>query len=351
MSEKLITCEVIPSLLRIVSNVPHIPVFFQARLYDNPATEDWHGTTVHFRVVGSLASEHSGRSTSYEFARGEPRARSITFERPTGIPRVTFQAQMLNLLEDPQVLVSKSYHRFVRAAIGEVLPPGVHLRDVCMIALLSRGYTLVHSAALSKDGKGVVLLGPANTGKSLTTILGIERGIGYLAEDVAATDGDHVFAFPSTPSFAHGVKGVKAKNKIDQFKLKLVTLSHTGLPFLKYLLPFPEPDIGCLARPVEIVPKAKVSAIVFLQRGRTRFESLCKDEAFRRALILNKTEFSYSTNKLLYAYSFLNTEMDIPRLEAEEHRLLRNLVDNAPCYLACSERPEQFIDIVNDNLW
>ena len=78
----------------------------------------------------------------------------------------------------------------------------VHIRGVAMAALLGRfvwevnrlvrststAHLLVHGAVVEIAGRGVVLCGASGSGKSTLSLALVERGAGYLSDEIAAID-------------------------------------------------------------------------------------------------------------------------------------------------------------------
>jgi len=141
----------------------------------------------------------------------------------------------------------------------------------------ARGYVAIHASAVVRDGRAVILQGPAGTGKSTLAVACALQGFGVLAEDVV---------FAHRPAVGVGV-GVEA----------------WGMPWIQRLLPdaidhFPglgaveprlqpngerklEVDIEHL-RPGAATPSAPAGAVLLLVRdsgGPTRVEPLDASEA------------------------------------------------------------------------
>jgi hypothetical protein len=61
--------------------------------------------------------------------------------------------------------------------------------------LRDRGLRMMHAAAVVRDGRAVLLIGPTGSGKSTSAALCVEAGLGYLGDDAAALEecGDGAF--------------------------------------------------------------------------------------------------------------------------------------------------------------
>ena len=100
--------------------------------------------------------------------------------------------------------VNPEYARYVTHRFMNLHSPGYVLTDVVAWALLRAGLAPVHCSGFTVGDDAVLVLAPPNTGKTLTTMTAcMEMGAGYLAEDVAITDGESLFSVPWTSTFRY----------------------------------------------------------------------------------------------------------------------------------------------------
>lgn len=73
------------------------------------------------------------------------------------------------------------------------------------IYMNTRGYLFLHSGAVVKDGKAILLVGPSRSGKSTLTLGLLSYGYNYLTDEVAVVDLSELKAMPfQRPIFMHG---------------------------------------------------------------------------------------------------------------------------------------------------
>jgi hypothetical protein len=99
---------------------------------------------------------------------------------------------------------------------------------------------------------------------------------------------------------------------------------------------------------IKIDVKVPIKYIFILDRGKDRLEELDSKEALRRILIINRNEFSYHKNTLLFAYSYFNRPLDISALMQREETLIENMTSKVKCYLVHSADAANFINIIDN---
>jgi hypothetical protein len=96
----------------------------------------------------------------------------------------------------------------------------------------------------------------------------------------------------------------------------------------------------------KIEEKANIKNIFVLERGTSGIEKIEPREATRRILIINRNEFSYHKNPLLFAYSYFNPSLDINELMRTEEDLIYTIVDKTDCSLLKANKPTGYIDLL-----
>ena len=126
----------------------------------------------------------------YHYFHGLPEADELYYRR-TFMGRRDLWMRLSGLLTDEiHLQVNATYARYVTHRFMNLHSPGYVLTDVVAWALLRAGYAPVHCSGFSAPDGTVLVLAPPNTGKTLTTMMAcMDMGAGYLAEDVAITDG------------------------------------------------------------------------------------------------------------------------------------------------------------------
>lgn len=254
---------------------------------------------------------------------------------------------LIDFSSKPSITVNRSYQILSRFKFENVWPPGIHLMNLSIVSLLKRKNIIIHAGALAtKKGKGVLLFGASNTGKSYTVSSSIKHGYHFMSEDLIASDGKSVFACPllSTYSTILPTKNFSLKlgNRIAQ------------IPFLGLFLPRVRTTkaFEMFIKKYNFKSSAEVKYIFILERKRTDkiVSVLKKDEAYRKILNLNRMELTYFKSDLIYAYSYFNSKFNLQALLEEEQRILKEVISKSKCYLIQSDDPSTFFNKVNELL-
>ena len=220
--------------------------------------------------------------------------------------------------------------------MGSLYPPGVHLSDIISVNLLKRGYMPLHCAAISRSNEAVLLIAPPDTGKTLTTLLALKEGFHYLAEDIAFVDSTYVYSNRNTSTFLHTDEYYK-RNKFSSF--------FYNNPLASYYI-IPKISASNILDNCDKDDSALVKNIFLLERGIYSSEKIDSSEAMKRILIINRNEFSYFKNSLLFAYSYLNRSLDLNLLMKIEENIIQAIVNKSNCYLLRTNQPKDYIKLV-----
>jgi hypothetical protein len=326
-----------PEVATVESNREIIPKFSLASTLNRYSGPYSSKIKISFNVINNFP-QMGYDSQKFHFYYSNER-KAIYYVRPIGF-RKTIKLLLKNLLNGTQLLVNGDYYKFVRLRLDNVYPPGVHLADILSVNLLERKYTPLHCAAISSANEGTLLVAPPDTGKTVTTLLALKRGFSYMAEDIAIVDGDNVYANPYTSTFLHNDE-FTGYNKINKSLFSL----YRKIPFLRDYIR-PRGSVRALLKNLKIDQKAPIKNIFIMDKGRTSIEKLDPNEAIRRIMIINRNEFSYYKNPLLFAYSYFNPELNINKLMKVEEDLVQTVVDRAPCFLLKSNEPKQYIELI-----
>jgi hypothetical protein len=265
----------------------------------------------------------------------------IYYERTVGLGmKLKLLAEKLS--GSTKLTINDTYYKLVRVRIDNLNPPGIHLSDILSIKLLRNGYMPIHAAAISREGKGHLLVAPPDTGKSLTTFSLLKEGFHYLAEDIAIIDNENIYANPATSTFLHN----------DEYRAGTYNPFFSiikKIPFLSYYIG-PNIEVTSITKDFQIDEKVSLNSIFILDRGHERIERIDSGEALRRILIINRNEFSYFKNPLLFAYSYFNPSMNIDALVRQEEKILEETVKRADCFLLCTHDPKNYSKLVNKTL-
>jgi hypothetical protein len=328
-----------PQIARIESSKDVIPKFSlgsnldaDSRAY-NPSE-----INISFEVRKDLIDSNI-YAQKFNYYSGSEGKDEISYSKSIGLG-ITLKLHLKGLLGDTKLTVNDRYHKLVRMRVDNVFPPGAHLADILTVNLLQRKYTPLHCAAVSnQQSEGILLVAPPDTGKTLTTLLALKRGFSYLAEDIAVIDREHVYANPYTSTFLHNdeFENHKSNNFLFSLSKKIPLLS-------AYIRP--KVSISSLMKDLKIDEKASIKNIFLLDRGTNSIEKIEPREFTRRIMIINRNEFSYHKNPLLFAYSYFNPTLDINQLMKVEEELIYTIVAKSDCFLLKANEPTGYIELL-----
>jgi hypothetical protein len=120
-----------------------------------------------------------------------------------------------------------------------------------------------------------------------------------------------------------------------------------NIPLLEYYINPSKKSISEGIKNFTVDESAKIKRIFILDRGKeSTIEKIDAEEALRRILIINRNEFSYHKNPLLFAYSYFQPCLNIDKLMKTEERILREIVEKTESFLVRTADPRQYIDLV-----
>lgn len=200
--------------------------------------------------------------------------------------------------------IGRNYYRFVKNRTMNLHGIYYLLSDIANIVLLNQGYLTLYASAVADDSScGTVLFAPPNTGKTVTaTMLCKHFGYSLVGEDIAITDGTHIYGCPWTHSYRK--KGTR--------------LDSAGL-FRR----------GQCPENLKNCDMCDVTELVTLSLGKNEIHTN-KDELFRQSKMLNGYLFNYYSSPIVKILGYFDETYDIPYKERAE-KMLRNMVEHCHC--------------------
>lgn len=323
---------VISKILSVQTEVKKIRNFSFGESLRETTTQNL--VTVNF-VLDNSIKKPSNLNQQYHFFWGSHNCHSVFYQRRILGP-ILARMLLKDLKTTPTIILNKPYLKWIRVRTNNIFPPGTHLTDVAMVKLIEKGFLPLHCAAVSCQNKGILILAPPNTGKTLTTMLLLQQDFKFISEDISLIQGNEIYGCPYTSTFRY-------YQQFSSSPTKLVNALTGKIPFLA---PFIEPKAKVIQDYVKknkIQEKAAIQSIVILERGNSDFKILDKREAFRRILNINRYEFNYYRNPMLRVYSYFNGDFDLKRLSLKEEEMLKELLAHNPIYLIRENNPEDYI--------
>lgn len=260
----------------------------------------------------------------YHYFGGRPGAESIYYKR-TFLGKRNLEMRMSDLGGDePTLRVNTTYFRYFAYRFMNLHSPGYILTDMVALLLLQHGYTPLHCSSFRYGEATVLVLAAPNQGKTLTSMMAcMEHGASFLAEDLAITDGKTLYSVPWTSTFRY-------YDRIDTSRRsRALTRLTSILPPLE-LLPLGQTDaVDTFIDDRRMLADSPITHVAILERGEESVAPESRDEAYRKAVNLNRYEFNYVKAPALVAYEFFNPNIDLDRAAAQERDLLRKTIENA----------------------
>lgn len=337
-----------PEIAKVTSSIDYIPYFSLGEnldLYSDEPSQAIIDTS--FNVVKNIPYDKS-KCQKFHFFFGFHNSDEIYYERPLSIG-IKLKMQVNDLLRQPKITVNKEYYKYIRFKADNVYPPGIHLVDIISVNLLQKMYAPLHCAAISSEkNEGILIVAPPDTGKTLTTFSALKKGFHFLAEDIAFVDKKSVYANPHTSTFLHNDR--LGNGDVKKSFRSLLKKIPSKFDLLEYYIRSPRMSISDIIKNVKIDNSAIIHKIFILDRGKTDSQKIDPEEASRRILIINRNEFSYFKNPLIFAYSYFNPSIDLNKLMRVEENIIDTIVKDKDCYAINANDPKEYIKLLIDKV-
>jgi hypothetical protein len=218
------------------------------------------------------------------------------------------------------ISASKLYNLWALSRFSKLKSIGMELTDIATINLLDKGYLSFHGGCVASDGKGFIITGLPDMGKTLTTMKLLENDkISYLSEDILLIDESHTaFAVPYTQT-------VEKRRDLGFFESVYAKI-YEGL----FKNNFIKTDIfeaipGIRSRTLD---STSIDTVFFLVRGPKSCSVVTgktKENLLLQTIQLNNLEFTYFRNEMILSYLFFNDSRDIDYFLQKEKRMITDL--------------------------
>jgi hypothetical protein len=265
--------------------------------------------------------ENLGR---YHYFKGAPGADKIYYTRSLPLNRkIRLKAEGL-LSDEPKITVNRLYYKLITHRIMNLHSLHYIATDLAALLLLRKGYAAIHCSAFKADNSTIAVFAPPDTGKTLSAMTACgDFQASFLAEDLAITDGKHIYSVPWTNSFDH-----YAKNKQEQNSNRISKTLKT-LPFSKFLTARANGQDGKEAKAKSVLDAEVVTHVAILEKGNDEVIPQVDSVAVSKLMNLNRYEFNFLRAPLLIAYEFFNPKLMIDEGTVKEKEILASLVSNS----------------------
>jgi len=240
-------------------------------------------------------------------------------------------------LLSPRYRIFGEFRREIKRLIFEILE----------LKLLQKGHTMIHAACVEKSGKGVVLIGLPNTGKTFTTIkLVRDYGFNFMSDDMAILGPDTmVYCFP-TPMTIHPIHLRELRLRLP-WAIRFSAKSRWRLKSIRWLGRFVSEfklDYRYILGDTRPTEKAKAALVFFLEHGPKGLISLDTRSALSKLVPVAKMHRSI-LDEFLVKYAYYHPELNLYKLSRAQDELYRELVEEVDCFMV--RAPDRsFADII-----
>jgi len=243
--------------------------------------------------------------------------------------------------EQTILLCNKNYYRYVKLPLVFSLPFITVVWKVAGLKALRKGFAFQHSACIASGQDGFLMLGFSDTGKSRTTFTCLLRNndLKYLSDDATLLDAEgqaySIFTRISARLLKFLGLSVPFKGKVG------ILLEDMMFPPISYFigqLKSTVSNVEDILDKSRIQERAKVKAILFLEKGKDKLEELDKDEAINKMLLQTKAGLAphFSQVPILIYYSYFNSDFNLYELMEAEREIVTKVVEKADCFIVRS---------------
>lgn len=298
------------------------------------------------RIFPALESDASAAPLGkYHYFRAHPGENRLLYER-TLLGGSLLQIEAKNLRSaEPVLRVNRPYYKYISHRFMNLHSIGYIATDVAALTLLRNGFAPVHCSAFRTNGSTVVVVAPPNTGKTLSTMKAcIEHGADFLAEDLAITDGETLYAVPWTSTFRY-------YSDIDRSRRsRLLAWMTEKVPVVELLAAGRRDPVDRFVPANRILDRAPITHVVVLERGLRSVTVVDPETALAKVVNLNRYEFNYHKAPLNVAYEFFNPGLDIEAAYQAERTILRRMTERAECVVVRTEDALDYTRLIMEHL-
>ncbi|MCI5165708.1 MAG: hypothetical protein D3903_06320 [Candidatus Electrothrix sp. GM3_4] len=229
------------------------------------------------------------------------------------------------LTDEPHLIVNRHYYKYITHKFMNLHSIGYILDDIAGLIMLRKGFAPVYCSSFKYGSDSVVIFAAPNTGKTLSTLVCCtEHNAGFIAEDLALTDGTMIYSVPWTNSFRY-------YSKVGQSRLsKIFSYVSRVFPSLDLIFFRKKRNINNkLFSKINFIESARVTHIAILEKcSGGLFQSNIK-EISHKVMNLHKYRFNCQRSPLIIAYNYFNPDLKIDNIYETEKNIVCQLIKNA----------------------
>lgn len=253
----------------------------------------------------------------------------------------------------------------IKVTINKLISNSKHVLYVNLVEpllrflFISRGFILLHSACLDKNGSGLLMSAPPDTGKTTTVLKCVKKGFSFLSDDMTIIRSpNEAMCFPkpmtiSSHTFKTAVSVSTSHDTERSLRLRSLVHSKTGRAFMHKLAKLnvpiftintigqsivrpPKYSINSILQDAKVKKDTKIDNLYFLKREGNEFIQLDTSAALDLAVENSDDAFIFPPYAELLKYISINGKTAFELLE-EEKKLLNSFLSEISCYMVKSE--------------
>jgi hypothetical protein len=238
------------------------------------------------------------------------------------------------------VYVNQTYLFFVKFKMDNLYPVGVHLMDVFLLNIISKGNLVVHAASLynPRTDDAFLIIAPPDTGKTYSTAMLIRNGYKFIGEDLSYYDlkTDSLMCVPYTSTWGH------------HFTNKRFSLAQ--IPIVNWFFIGKKEIVTDIFGKDSIIKRAKLSRIYLIEKASENSikRVVFNNEFLRKLIIIQRNEFTYFKNMLLRAFEYINNT-NIDGIMRKEDESLERLLKTKELFVVKGKGHDDFYKLIIEN--
>ena len=258
------------------------------------------------------------------------------FNKAKRLP-VSMKLSLKNIKGTTELKYTPAYKKFI--GIDNIL------FSILELKLLYNDMRFLHSACLGLNGRGIVIAGWSDIGKTSTTLRLIKHGAEYLTEDSTIIDKKgNGYSFPEAPSISMKLTDfdIPTKKKIS-LKFKSIV---TKFPYTTKIVGAKETiDIPCNR------DKIRVDKLFILRHGSKTVLKMPKEVALDSLTMSTEYIHSYLNDpqKLIPAYFYLNGE-NLDRMKDKQREILESALKHMEVFLLRTTDPKDYEQMILEKI-
>ncbi|RLF23479.1 MAG: hypothetical protein DRN15_05940 [Thermoprotei archaeon] len=221
------------------------------------------------------------------------------------------------------------------------------------LKLLQRRHSFLHAACLDRDGEGLLIVAPPDTGKTHTSIILVrDHDFGFLSDDMVIVGPSSVaYCFPTSMTIhVYHLKRLRMRISMS-FRLG-VYMKDTlrKIPYMSRILGDSKISYDKLIGSDSLIHTTRIRYIFVLKRGgRPKLTSISKRRTLISLCTVGRMHRSIFED-LIMRCAHEEQSVDLDDLYRVQRNLYEEVVNTAECFQVTGRSPEDYADIISNYL-